>query len=85
MQILTNRVARSSLPLSNPARRQKGLGCKELRAHCKNEHLPTHDLYIGQSVMYLNPVDKRWYPATITSLCQEPQSYKIKTEDGTTY
>ena len=35
--------------------------------------------------MYLNPVNKRWYPATITSLCQEPQSYKIKTNDGTIY
>ena len=85
MQILTNRAARSSLPMSNAARRQKGLGCKELRAHRKNEHLTTHDLHIGQCVMYLNPVNKRWYPATITSLCQEPQSYTIKTEDGTTY
>ena len=35
--------------------------------------------------MCLNPVNRRWYPATITSLCQEPQSYKIKTDDGTTY
>ena len=35
--------------------------------------------------MYLNPVNKRWYPATITSLCKEPQSYKIKTDDGTIY
>ena len=35
--------------------------------------------------MYLNPVNRRWYPATITSLCQEPQSYKIKTDDGTIY
>ena len=72
MQILTSRAARSSLPMSNTARRQKGLDCEELRAHCKNEHLPTHDFHIGQSVMYLNPVDRRWYPATITSLCKEP-------------
>ena len=72
MQILTSRAARSSLPLSNAARRQKGLDCEELRVHCKNEHLPTHDFPIGQSVMYLNPVDRRWYPATVTSLCKEP-------------
>ena len=35
--------------------------------------------------MYLNPVNRRWYLATITSLCQEPQSYKIKTVKGTIY
>ena len=85
MEILTDRAARSSLPMSNAVRRQKGLDCEELRALCKNEHLPTHDFDIGQRVMYLNPVDRRWYPATITSLYKEPQSYKIKTEDGTTY
>ena len=44
-----------------------------------------HDFHIGQSVMYLNPVNRRWYPATIKSLCQEPQSYKIKTDNGTIY
>ena len=35
--------------------------------------------------MYLNPTNRRWYPATITSLCQEPPSYQIKTDDGTIY
>ena len=85
MQILTGRSARSSLPMSNAARRQKGLGCEELRIQGKNKHLPTHDYHRGQSVMYLNPTDKRWYPATITSLCKEPQSYNIETEDGTIY
>ena len=35
--------------------------------------------------MYLNLANRRWYPATIVSLCQEPQSYKIKTYDGTIY
>ena len=40
---------------------------------------------IGQSVMYLNAVNRRWYPATIASLCQEPQSYKINTDDDTIY
>ena len=58
---------------------------KDLRAQCNNEYLPTHDFHIGQSVMYLNPVNRRWYPATITSLFQEPQSYKIETDDGTIY
>ena len=85
MQILESRSARSSLPMSNTARWQKCLDGEDLRAQSKNEHLPTHDFHIGQSVMYLNPVNRRWYPATITSLCQEPRSYKIKTDDGTIY
>ena len=85
MQILTSRSAKSSLPMSNTARQQKYLDCKDLRTQCKNEHLPTHDFHIGQNVMYLNPANRRCYPATITSLCQEPQSYKIKTDKGITY
>ena len=57
--------------MSNVARKQHGLGPEQLRVKSKNEQLPTHDLYIGQSVMYQDPIAKRWYPATITSLCQE--------------
>ena len=72
MQFLTSRSARSSLPMSNIARQQKHIDCKDLRTQCKNEHLPMHDFHIGQNVMYLNPVNRRWYPATITSLFQEP-------------
>ena len=71
--------------MSNAARKQHGLGPEKLRVKCKNEWLPTHDLHIGQSVMYQDPVTKRWYPATITSLCQEPRSYKIRTRDGIIY
>ena len=72
MQILTSRSARSSLPMSNTARQQTCLDCEDLRTQSKNEHLITHDFHIGQIIMYLNPVNRRWYPATITSLCQEP-------------
>ena len=68
--------------MSNVARTQQGLGSEQLRVNSKNECLPTHDFHIGQSVMYLNPVNRRWYPAIITSLCQEPRSYKIRTDDG---
>ena len=85
MQILQSQTARTQLPMSSAAKIQQGLGSEQLRVSNKNEHLPTHDFHIGQSVMYLNPVNNRWYPATITSLCQEPQSYKIKTNDGTIY
>ena len=72
--------------MSNVARAQQGLGSEQLRENNKNEELPTHDFHIGHSVMYLNPMNRRWYPATITSLCQEPpRSYKIRTEDGIVY
>ena len=85
MQILQSQAARTQLPMSNAARMQQGLSSEQLRVNSKNEHLPTHDFHIGQSVMYLNPVNRRWYPATITSLCQEPRSYMIRAEDGIIY
>ena len=71
--------------MSNVIRKQHGLGPEQLRMKSKNEQLPTHDLHIGQSVMYQDPVTKRWYPSTITSLCQESRSYKIRTRDGIIY
>ena len=82
MQILQSWTARTQLPMSNVDRAQHGLGSEQLRVKSKNEHLHIHDLHIGQSVMYLNPVNRRWYAATITSLCHKPRSYKIRTEDG---
>ena len=85
MQILTSRSARSSLPMSHAARKQKGLDCEDLRTNCKNEHLPMHDLHLHQAVMYQDPANKRWYPATITKLCQEPRSYIITTKQGVQY
>ena len=71
--------------MSSTARIQQGLGSEQLTANNKNKHLPTHDYHIGQSVMYLNPINKRWYPAKIRSLCQEPRRYKIETDNGTIY
>ena len=47
--------------------------------------LPTHDLHVGQSVLYQDTTSKQWYPAIITSLCPEKRSYKIKTSDGVFY
>ena len=82
MQILTSRSARSNLPISNVARKQLGLDCKDLRTKYKNEHLPLHDLHLNQAVLYQDPTTKRWFPATITKLCQEQRSYIITTEEG---
>ena len=77
LQILQSRTTRTQLPMSNTARIQQGLGSEQLRVTNKNEHLPTHDYHIGQSVMYLSPINKRWYSARIIGLCQEPRSCKI--------
>ena len=85
MQILTSRSARSDLPMSNAARKQKGLDCEQLRTKHKNEQMPLHDLHLNQEVMYQDPNDKRWYPATITRLCQEPRNYLITTKQGVQY
>ena len=85
IQILQSQTARTQLLMSSTARIQDGLGSKQLRVNNKNEHFPTHDYHIGQSVMYQNPINKSWYPAKIRSLCQEPRSYKIETENGTIY
>ena len=85
MQIFTSRSARSSLPMSHAARTQKGFDCKDLRTHYKNEHLPLNDLHLNQVVMYQDPASKRWYPATITNLCQELRSYFTTTKQGVQY
>ena len=69
IQILQSRCARSDLPMSNAARQQLGLQPEKLRTVNKYEHLPSHDLYIGQNVVYQDVTCKWWYLATITSLC----------------
>ena len=84
MQILQGRSTRSKLPMSNAARRKHVLSLQQLRTKTKNDHLPSHDLCIGQDVMYQDSIHKRWFPATITSQCKEPRSYKIITRDGAT-
>ena len=85
MQILSNRITRSTLPLSNAAKQQMGLHSKDLRVNQKNQHLPTHDLCLDQTVMYQDTTNKKWYPAKIVKLCDECRSYIISTENETQY
>ena len=47
--------------------------------------MPSHDIHIGQEVMYQNATSKQWYPTTITSLCVQPRSYNIITREGVIY
>ena len=85
MQMLQSRTVRSQLPMSNAARQQLGLQTEMLRTKMKNEHLPSHDLCLGQNVMMQDPTSKRWSPVVITRLCKEPRSYQVTTKDGVTY
>ena len=85
MQILQSRSTSSHLPMSNAGRQQLGLQPEKLRTVNKNEHLPSDNLHIGQDVIYQDVTSKWWYPATITSLCEQPRSCNITTREGITY
>ena len=85
MQMLQSRTVRLHLPMSNAARQQLGLQTEKLRIKTKNEHLPLHDLCLGQHGMMQVPTSKRWSSAVITKLCKEPRSYQVTTKEGVTY
>ena len=70
--------------MSNTASQQLGLQSEQLRNVNKNEHLPPHDLHIGQEVMYQDATSKQWYLATIISLCAQTRSHNITTREGVT-
>ena len=67
------------------SKKANGIQSEEIRVKQKNQHLPTHDLSLNQTVMYQEPTSKKWYPARITKLCKEPRSYIITTEEGMQY
>ena len=83
--MLQSRTVRSQFPMSNAARQQLQLQTQKLRIKTKNEHLPSHDLCLGQNVMMQDPISKRWSPAVITRLCKRPRSYQVTTKNGVTY
>ena len=85
MQILQNRNARSQLPMSNAASKQLGIQPEIIRNSDRHAVLPTHDLNVGQHVMYQDSSSKHLYPAVIDSLCSEPRSYKVITRGGIVY
>ena len=62
-----------------------GIQDEESRTGYKNQHLPTDDLCLKQTVMYQELTSKKWYPTPITKLYEEPRSYIITTVDGTRY
>ena len=84
MQMLQQRSARSQLPMSNTACRQLGIAAEQITAS-KNQHIPLHDLHVGQEVMCQDFITKRRFPTTIKALCPEPRSYQIETSEGVIY
>ena len=85
MQIQQGRGSSFDLPMSNVTRKQLGIQPEVLRNSDKYKVLPTHYLYVGQSVMYQDSVTRFWHPTVIKSLCQEKTSYMITTIDGVVY
>ena len=90
MKLLQGRVARSDLPMSYAAKVKYGIASGRslpppVQRQDKNERAPTHDYKLNQDVMYLDPVSKKWFPATIVHLMDAKRSYLIKTPDGVEY
>ena len=84
MQILQGRQACTDLPLSHDAKAKMGINhiprpsAEILQVKDKSLSSPTHDIPIGQHIMYREPNDRRWYPATIIPQLPEKRSYLIK-------
>ena len=75
VEILQGRSARFDFPMFNAAKNKLRIQLEVLRNIDKHDKLPTHDLHVGQHVMFLDSASKQWHPAIITSLCQEKHSY----------
>ena len=91
MQILQGRQACTDLPLSHAAKVQMGINhAPQPTAEilCVKDKLlssPTHDIPIGQKVMYREPNDKRCYPATVIQQLPEKRSYLFRMKDNVVY
>ena len=91
MQILQGTQAHTDLPLSHDAKVQIGINHAPqptAETPCVKDKLlssPTHDIPISQNVMYREPNDKRWYPATVIQQLPEKRSYLIITHDNVVY
>ena len=91
MQILQCRQAHTGLPLLHTAKVKIGINHAPRQnaeiLHAKDISLstPTHDIPIGQNVMYREPSDNRWYPTTVIQKLPEKRSYLIKTNDNVIY
>ena len=81
----------TDLPLSCSAKVKMGINyiprpsAEILHVKDKSLSTPTHNIPIGQPVMYREPNDGRWYPATVIQQLQEKKSYLVKTHENVIY
>ena len=91
MQILQGRQTSTDLPLSHAAMVKVGINhtptptAEMLYLKDKSLSAQPHDIPLGQHVMYREPHDGRWYPASITQQLPEKRSYIIKTDENVLY
>ena len=91
MQILQGRQACTDLPLLHAAKVKMGINhiprpsAEILHVKDKSLSTPTHDIPIGQNVMYGELNGGRWYSATVIQQLQEKRSYLIKTHGNVIY
>ena len=91
MQILQIRQTYTDLPLLHAAKVKMDINhtarptAEILHVKDKSLSTPTHDIPIGQHVMYREPSDRRWYPATVIQQLPEKRTYIIKTHDNVMY
>ena len=91
MQLLQGRQAHTNLCLSHAAKVKMGINytprltAEILHVEDKSLSIQTHDIPIGQHVMYREPTDGRWYPANVIQQLPEKKSYIIKTHDSVMY
>ena len=91
MQILQGGQAHTNLPLSHAAKVKMVINhtprptAEILCLKDKSLSAQTHDIPFGQHVMYREPHDRRWYPATTTKQLPEKRLYIIKTDKNMLY
>ena len=91
MQILQVRQVHTDLHVSHAAKVKMGINhtprstAEILCLKDKSLSAQTHDIPDGQHVMYREPHDGRWYPATITQQLPEIRSCIMKTDENVLY
>ena len=91
MQIVQGRQACTDLSLLHAVKVKMGINhtprptAEILCVKDKSLSAPTHDIPIGQHVMYREHNDGRWYPASVILQLSEKRSYIIKTHDNVMY
>ena len=56
-----------------------------LRDPKKESQATSRDFHLHQHLMFLQPDQKKWYPARVIKLYKEPRSYIIQTPDNMNY